>query len=839
VEPGLRGALWAAGWLAGLALQLQLQLPALWPTALHVGMALGGGTLVGAAWWGLRRDAMPSALAIAAGLALLAFGSTGWRAEARLAERLPAALEGKDLLVTGIVAGLPLGNPGGTRFFFEPESARLGDLAVPLPPRLSLGWYRGFDPDAMVGGPPEALRAGQRWQLTLRLRQPHGSLNPHGFDLELWLFEQGVGGSGYVRAVPGAVNRKLDEQAGRPVARLRQAVRDAIHRAVPDPAAAGVLAALAIGDQAAIDRAEWDLFRLTGVAHLMSISGLHVTMFAWLAAALVGRLWRLHPRLMLACPAPTAALWGGLLLAAAYAVLAGWGVPAQRTVGMIAIVVLLRTMGLRWPQPLVLVAAGVAVTALDPWALLQPGFWLSFVAVGLLMGSEPARGVRVSPTASRAARLAALVRGGLRTQLVATVGLTPLSMVFFQQVSVVGFVANLLAIPLVTLLVTPLALLGALVPGAWPAAAALVQGLLWVLEGLAAVPGAVWTAAAAPAWAVVAGLLGGALLVMPLPWRLRAAGLPLVLPLLLPAVERPPPGQFEAVVADIGQGTAVLVRTRHHLLVYDTGPMYSPEADAGQRVLLPLLRARGEHAIDLLMLSHRDTDHVGGAASLLAAGGVRALSSSLSTGHPLRAGSVPHTACEAGQTWRWDGVRFDVLHPEPGALRDDARPNTQSCVLKVTGQGTADRPALSLLLTGDIELAQEAALLERRRDMLPSTVLLVPHHGSRTSSTAGFIDAVSPRVAVVQAGYRSRFGHPAPDVVERYGRQGIPVVRSDRCGAWTLQADGGTACQRWVSRRYWHHRASAEPIAGSADGPELACAGRPSEGVSQCRSTLR
>lgn len=837
VDAGLRGLLCAAGWFAGLALQLQQ--PSLWPPLGYVTLSIGGLLLALAAAVSPRRATLGATLALAIGLGALGFGSTGGRAELRLSERLPAELEGVDLLVTGVISGLPQGNPTGTRFVFEPESARLAGQPVALPPKLSLGWYRGFDPDAMVGGPPEALRAGQRWQLTLRLRQPHGSMNPHGFDLELWLFEQGIGAGGYVRAVPGAVNRKLDETAGQPVSRLRQSVRDAILRTVPDPAAAGVLAALAIGDQAAIDRSEWDLFRLTGVAHLMSISGLHVTMFAWLAGALVGRLWRLHPRAMLAVPAPTAARWGGLLLAAGYAVLAGWGVPAQRTVAMIAAVVLLRSAGLRWPPLAVLVAAGVAVTLLDPWALLQPGFWLSFAAVGLLMASEPSRSEREVPSASTAGRLRDVLRAGLRTQVVATVGLTPLTLVFFQQVSLVGFVANLVAIPLVTLFVTPLALLGVLLPLAWSAAAALVQALIWGLQALAALPGAVWTTAAAPPWAVVAGLLGGALLVMPLPRHLRLAGLALLLPLLWPTVERPPEGRFEAVAADIGQGTAVLVRTHRHLLVYDTGPAYSPEADAGQRVLLPLLRVRGETAVHRLMLSHRDTDHVGGAASLIASGLVQSISSSLSPAHPLLARGLPHEPCAAGQSWTWDGVLFEVLHPEPGALRDDARPNTQSCVLKVSAQARGDAPATSLLLTGDIEAAQEAALIERQRARLPSSVLLVPHHGSRTSSTAGFIDAVSPQVAVVQAGYRSRFGHPAPDVVARYREQGIAVVRSDRCGAWTLRHDGSTACERWVSGRYWHHRASPRPDEDGADGPELACAGRPSEGVSPCRSTLR
>jgi competence protein ComEC len=390
------------------------------------------------------------------------------------------------------------------------------------------------------------------------------------------------------------------------------------------------------------------------------------------------------------------------------------------------------------------------------------------------------------------------------------VGLAPLSLLFFQQVSLVGLLANLLAIPLVTLLITPLALLGALVPALWLVAAALVQGLSAVLHWLADWPLAVWSAAAAPPWAVASGLLAGALAVLPLPWRLRLLALPLLLPLLAPPLHQPGPGQFEMVVADVGQGTAVLLRTREHLLVYDAGPQYSAESDAGMRVLLPLLRSRGETRIDLLVLSHRDTDHVGGAPALLAGLPVRALSSSLGDAHPLRLRSdaaVPHRPCTAGQSWEWDGVRFEVLHPQAAELTLPVKPNALSCVLRVQGSGR------SVLLTGDIEAAQEAALVQRDAALLRSDMLLVPHHGSRTSSTPAFLAAVQPAVAVAQAGYRSRFGHPAPDVVARYAAQGIELVRSDRCGAWTLPASGAPWCMRERGRRYWHHRIDLEAAA--------------------------
>jgi competence protein ComEC len=532
-------------------------------------------------------------------------------------------------------------------------------------------------------------------------------------------------------------------------------------------------------------------------------------MFAWLAGLLVARLWRTQPRWMLAVPTPTAARWGGLLAAAGYALLAGWGVPAQRTVWMIATVVLLRHAGLRWPLHAVLLAAAAVVTLLDPWALLQAGFWLSFVAVALLVASEPVRAPGPASLAAPAlgwrARAWAAARAALRTQAMATAGLAPLSMAFFQQISLVGFAANLVAIPVVTLLITPLALLGLLVPPLWPLGAWIATQLNAYLQALAGAPWAVWQAAVAPPWAVVCGLLGGLLAVMPLPWRLRLLAVPLVLPLLAPAVSRPEPGLFELVAADVGQGTAVLLRTANHLLVYDTGPAFSRDADAGGRVLVPLLRARGEDHVDLLMLSHRDTDHVGGAATLLRALPVAAIRSSLADAHPLRQLQVsndpPHDRCTAGQHWEWDGVRFDVLHPAAADYDRDLKSNAMSCVLRVQGAQT------TALLTGDAEAPQEAAMLARDAAALKADLLVVPHHGSRTSSTPAFIDAVGPQTAVFQAGYRSRYGHPVPDVVARYRERGIALVRSDTCGAWTQPSkhDLPGSCVRQSQRRYWHH----------------------------------
>ncbi len=780
-------------WLLGIALQLQERtLLPLWAYLLCLMLGLAG---LAMAWRWPRLWVLSLAAAAALG-----GGASGWRASERLADMLPAALEGQDLQVVGVVASLPQQSSVGLRFRFEIEEARLQGRPVRPPSLVALGWYVGWHEDASLSEPQLGLRAGQRWRFTVRLRQPHGNVNPHGFDYELYLFEQGLRATGYVRANDKSAPQLLDQRAGHAVDRLRQRVRDAIDATVREPRAAGVLAALAVGDQSAIERDDWQLFRNTGVAHLMSISGLHVTMFAWVAGLLIVSLWRRSGRAVLWMPAQLAGRWGGLVAAMGYALFSGWGVPAQRTVWMLATVTLLQLAGRRWPWALVLLAAAVVVSALDPWALLQPGFWLSFMAVGLLMASEPApEHADVGQKPRWWQRFAAVVKGGLRTQVVATLGLTPLTLVFFQQVSLVGFVANLVAIPVVTLVITPLALLGALFSPLWLLGAWVHDTLAGGLALLEQVPGAVWLAPVAPLWAQLAGLCAAALMVLPLPWRVRLLAVPLVMPLLLPVREVPAEGRFELLAVDVGQGTAVLVRTRHHLLVYDAGPQYSRDTDAGQRVLLPLLRARGETHIDRLVLSHRDLDHVGGASALIKNMPVRELLSSLETGHPLHDEAVPSVRCEVGQSWVWDGVRFELLHPQVADYGRPIKPNGMSCVVKVSGpQGTA-------LLTGDIERQQEAELLAAHGDALRSDLLLVPHHGSRTSSTAAFLDAVGPRVAVVQAGYRNRFGHPVDEVLDRLRARGVVVHASPICGAWRWVGAAQGVCERDVARRYWHH----------------------------------
>ncbi|WP_049765746.1 DNA internalization-related competence protein ComEC/Rec2 [Rhodoferax ferrireducens] len=744
------------------------------------------------------RTILAALLALA--FALVAFSVVGLRASAYAEQALDAGLEGRDVAVSGVIAAMPQRSETGLRFRLDVESAQQQGQTVRLPSRLYLAWYadRFAGGDADLGDElqrqPAALQAGERWQFTVRLKAPHGASNPFGYDFELWLWEQGLQATGYVRAGPkDPAPQRLIQTYRHPVELARQLVREQIVGQVEDRKYAGLIAALVVGDQNAIDRADWDVFRATGVAHLMSISGLHVTMFAWLATLVVGWLWRRSSRLCLWLPAPSAALVGGVLLAAAYALFSGWGVPSQRTVLMLATVGLLRLSGKRWPWPHVWLLTCAVVVAVDPWALLQAGFWLSFVAVGILFASDS--GADYEERTGARGRLVSM----FREQAVITLALTPLTLLLFGQVSVVGLAANALAIPWVTLVVTPLAMAGVAVAPLWDVAAWAIAALTWYLQMLAALSFATITVAQAPLWAGVAGVIGGAVLVMQLPWSLRLLGLPLMLPVLLWQAPRPPEGQFELLAADIGQGNAVLVRTAHHALLYDAGPRFSRESDAGHRVLVPLLRAL-DVRLDTLLLSHRDSDHTGGALALLAMQPQATVLSSIEDTHELQA-VHPVTRCAAGQRWRWDGVDFEVLHPQAADYGAVRKSNAMSCVLRLSNG------VQSALLVGDIEQAQEARLVSEGGN-LRSDVLLVPHHGSRFSSSAAFLDAVQPRTALVQAGYRNRFGHPAESVLVRYQERHIQVIDSPHCGAATWQSalPQELRCQRSDGLRYWQHR---------------------------------
>lgn len=730
---------------------------------------------------------------------------TNWRAQHRAAQRLPAALEGPELLVTGRVASMPIQRAGAVRFLFSPELASEQGRAVVLPRKLQLAWYfpRDRRGDALAGHAARGLQAGDRWRFPVRLKAPHGSANPHGFDYELWLWDRDIGATGYVRTTRSSpAPQLLERAAGYRVERWRAALSRRVDERLGVQAGgararrAGIITALANGDQGAIAQADWQVFRITGVAHLVAISGLHISMVAWLLALAAGGAWRRlcrrYPRLAERASVPTVMWLGGLAAALAYGLFSGWGVPAQRTVIMLATLTCLRLCGLRWPWWLYWLWAAAVVLAVDPWAGLQAGFWLSFAAIGILFLVAPMGRVVERP------RLHERFLELLRVQGLVTLALAPLTLILFGQASVIGLLANLLAIPWVTMLVTPAALLGILFWPFWQVADLALIPLLAILHALAGLPGAQLTAPAAPLALGFAAAAGAIIMVLNLPLRLRALGLPLFLPLLLWQVPRPLPGIFELLVADVGQGTAVLVRTHGHSLLYDAGPRYSEDGDAGERVLLPLLRALGERP-QLLILSHPDNDHTGGAARVLSEHPAARVILSAADGAAVP-GVASFEPCRAGRAWQWDGVDFELLYPDLADRQAARSSNAYSCVLRISASGG------SALLTGDLEAPQEKRLLGKGVE-LASDVLLVPHHGSKTSSTGAFLDAVRPRFALAQNGYRNRFGHPAAEVASRYSDRGIPLYSSPACGAmhWRSDRPQDLSCERQLRRRYWQH----------------------------------
>lgn len=760
-------------------------------------------TLAGAAAIAVLLSYWRGALHAAVAGALLGYCWAAMLAALALAPQLNKADEGVDITVTGTIDSLPYEFDQGVRFNFAVEQAR--GASFPVPPRVALAWYTGFRGATRQVG---AVRPGERWQLKVRLQRPHGNANPHGFDYEAWLLEQGLRATGYVRADSGT-NQRLDTFAfslSNLVQHCRAVLRDRIRRALDGKPYAGVIVALVVGDQRAIGQSDWKVFNRTGISHLVSISGLHITMVAGLFAFVASSLWRrsffTQAQLPLLIPAQKVAALAGAGVALLYVLLAGFGIPAQRTLYMLAVVAAALWFGRLTNVSHVLCAALGVVVLLDPWAVLSPGFWLSFGAVAFILYAGSGR---IRP---RGSRLMGALRAGAHTQYVVTIGLVPLTMLLFSQVSLASPFANALAIPLVSFIVTPLSLAGSLLPT--PLSTILLGAAHLVMEGLAMLLGwmgamrfAVWSAPVPDPWMFAFALAGTVWMLAPRGWPVRWIGAAGWLPLLANLPTYPPEGEMHVTAFDVGQGTALLVETTNHRLLYDTGPLYSTESNGGDRVILPYLRARGIERLDGVIVSHSDVDHAGGALAILDAVKTGWVASSLWHDHPIVKAAASHRRCVAGQSWSWDGIRFEMLHPTPASYADTSlKANARSCTLRITSGRH------SILLAGDIEAAQEAELMARSAGRLRSHVLLAPHHGSGTSSTPDFLASVSPGIALFQVGYRNRYRHPKTEVIERYAKMGIDRLRTDETGAvrFTFGESIQATAYRREHARYWHMR---------------------------------
>ncbi|MCZ7558828.1 MAG: DNA internalization-related competence protein ComEC/Rec2 [Burkholderiaceae bacterium] len=826
-----------------LAALLVHRLPALPGPAVALGLLGTGVVMLGAA---SRRRSHHGWRLLA--VALAAAGWTLHAAERALDERLLPEQEGRDYVVVGRVASMPIEAERGTRFAFDVERCLQAAAPCPERRRVRLSW-QGFGPaqdsgDAGRPAPQANPVPGERWQLNVRLKRPHALHNPGAFDAELRALEEGIAANGYVRSsrrLP-LPNLRLEEGLTAATAfeaarmRLRAAMRAALSDARED--AAGVLIALVVGDQAAISGRWWEIFNKTGIGHLMSISGLHITMLAGLTVLFARRVLRTRlaarSGVLLRWPARRIAWLLGVAAAFLYAGLAGWGIPAQRTCWMLMVAGLSLAAGRSRSMLHVLALAAGVVTVLDPWAPLAAGFWLSFAAVGAITLHGSARTAKAARPADRLPRARAMLHEAVRTQWAATLALVPLGALFFSSVSLVGPIANAFAIPLVSALITPLAMLGgACLPWAPAVGSALLSlatlatgAMLDLLEPLAASPLSIMVLAQPDEPAMLLAAAAVALLLWPMPVPARPAAFAGLLPLLTPGGELPPQGALRLTAFDVGQGMAVLVETPQRRLLYDAGPLYGGDSEAGARVIVPWLRARGIDRLDALVVSHLDSDHSGGLPTLLRNLRIDWLAGSLPVEHPARAAGRPFHDCRRGHAWRWGEVAFEMLHPGPGAARGAKSPtNASSCVLRIVA------PAARVLLTGDIEAAQERALVAAYGSAgLRSDLMLAPHHGSGTSSSAEFLAAVAPAHAIAQLGYRNRFGHPAARVDARYRDAGIALLRSDRDGAITLSYAPRQAPllrrSRIDDRRYWRVRLPDDLIGGRAAAPAIAPSSR-------------
>jgi len=757
-----------------------------------------------------------------------------WRAESRLGAVLALEHENVVTRLTFQVTSLPNDTSESLRF----EAQVLEPFKAGVPTSLQVSWLK-------TPTTPRVL-PGQVFRAALVLRRPHTNLNPHGFDYEGHLFAKNIRALGRVRGLPVLVADAPYASFSVSVARARHHVREGMRRVTADMPYGAVLIALAIGDQDSVKQEHWQIFNLTGITHLVSISGSHVTMLAavggWLALLAMKRVrWR--GRLLCErMPARVVATLVAMLVAWLYCLLAGWGVPAQRTFFMLACVAVSILVRHTLSASQVLAAAAAVLVLADPWAPLATGFWLSFLAVGILFAAGMAGGARREATrAARISRIKQMCVEASRLQWLITIAMLPVLAFLFQQVSLVSPFANALAIPVLTFVVTPLALalaLFGLVPGlGWLAT---TSGVLahWALEftltpvtWLANLSWASFNVAAAPFWTLALAGAGVCWSLQPPGWPARWAGWCLLLPVLSFEPQRPALGHWRLLAFDVGQGAAVLLQTQTHDVLFDTGPRQGA-SDAGTRTIVPVLRALGIRKLDSVIVSHADSDHAGGLLAVLKALSVGTLYSSFSfqewhgRASPtialanLKNRPMQALPCERGHHWKWDGVVFRFLHPEAtqptvaSARLSKTKPskNAHSCVLHIQGSHH------TALMPGDIGVKQEQLLLEQTATVglvavtpkgLTADLIVVAHHGSDTSSSQRFVQQLGAQHAIVQAGYLNRFGHPHSLIQQRWLASGAQFWQTDRHGAIVANSTPrGLSVQPYsqLRQRYWHQR---------------------------------
>lgn len=699
-------------------------------------------------------------------------------AKNQLEKVIPQHWEGQDIILQGQVRGIPNAKEDGIRFRLEISQASLKtdpEKQIDLKGIVRLGWFRST----------QLVNADETWQLVVRMKRPSGFLNPNGFDYEKWLFTERISATGYIREEPD-LNHRVNESPRWSVNRLRQKIHHSIQTGLEDKASAAILSALVVAIRTNFDDEQWKLLQQTGTSHLVAISGLHIAVVAGFAFFPIMLIWGLFPSLNERIPLQVAGALSGVIFATAYAMLAGFTLPTQRALLMVVIALLGLLVRKHYQPSYILAVVVIAVLLLDPLAGMTVSFWLSFLAVTIILV------VLKRQVEKPVMRL-------IKLQIILSLGMLPLTLFFFGSASLLSPLANLIAIPWISLVVVPLSLIAlvfmpisSFISNALFSVSALA--IKWMFAGfelLTESPLASVTFAEIPSVYLIIAFSGFLFLLMPKGFPARWLGLIAILPALLFTPDRPKQGEFTFTLLDAGQGMASVVQTQNHNLIYDVGTRFSETYDIGKLVVVPFLKGKGITTVDSMVLSHKDIDHWGGAEAVLKEITVHEIISSDLAILPKQQVNI----CIKGNSWQWDGVDFEILTPPVEFINNTSQnDNNRSCVLRVSNVNH------SLLLTGDIQKKTEKYLLNNNKEKLRSEVITVPHHGSKTSSTQSFLQAVAPKLGLIPAGYRNRFGHPKEKVLKRYQKMEIPILDTINSGAITI--DFPKTADRYQIKRY-------------------------------------
>lgn len=715
---------------------------------------------------------------------VIGFTWAQFQASSLLKHRLPDSYIGKDITVTGYIASLPDIDERKIRFEFDIDEVLDPDLDI-VPTRIRLSWYQRQEDRVS-----KLIRAGDKWQFTVRLKPPRNFANPGAFNYSGWLLQKKILSIGYIRNKSD--NKLLETKfSSYPVQRFRQSLRNQLLASNIDAHFQPFLLALVIGDRGDMSAGDWAVLKNTGTVHLMAISGLHIGLIAGLVFFLGRTAWSTIPYLTLRFAAPRAAAILSWLSALSYAALAGFSLPTLRALIMLSFVLMALVLKKPIRPAIVLSLALLTVLVWDSFAVLSVSFWLSFSAIAVIYYFLTIR-------ASGQTKL----KQWFVLQIIISLGLLPLTIQFFQQAPIISPVTNLIAVPVVGFVIVPLAILGTAtllihhgLGTAILSFTAYAFNAIWdILEWFSLLPVSTVTFATPTLLTLLLACAGFLLLTFPSALKVRILAVVLLVPLVFPYHQAPDKGEASLTVLDVGQGLSAVIQTRHHAMVFDTGPRFSRHFDTGRAVVLPYLNEKGIDRLDSLMISHGDNDHIGGAESLLTAIGAGTILTSVPDKLPWQVSR----RCERGQHWFWDEVKFEILHPDASDYSTGLSENNLSCVLQVTTMNHI------FLLTGDIEKEAEVILLDRYQNKLVADTLLAPHHGSKTSSSREFITTVSPKIIIIPAGWRNRYHFPHPSVLQTYAQEKSVALVTSQQGAITVSSDTDEISSfREQAANYW------------------------------------